>query len=177
MHWQGQQLMAEEKFSDAVFVLLEADADFKECGSSLLDMVDNYALLQLDIVSCYLHLGNVDQLPGMLCCLLLLLLLSPIPMFSILHCDEFLSNTVEAGGYMGGLGTGHSCLLHPLSLISVRVVQLTGPCRHRNMRANYVLSHTRVPCKRLPLYYENPSGTAIFFIEKQVKTSSHKSHW
>ena len=63
---QGQNLMTEGKYSDAVFVLLEADSDFKQCENSLLDMVDNYALLQLDIISCYLYLGNVDQLPDAL---------------------------------------------------------------------------------------------------------------
>ena len=43
--------------------------------------------------------------------------------------------TVKAA-YMGRLGTGHSCLLYQLSLISV--VQLTGlgRPRDRNMRAN-----------------------------------------
>ena len=43
--------------------------------------------------------------------------------------------TVEAA-YMGRLGTGYSCLLYPVCLISV--VQLTGPGRpgDRNMRAN-----------------------------------------
>ena len=44
-------------------------------------------------------------------------------------------NTVEAA-YMGRLGTGYSCLLYPLSLLSV--VQLIGPGRteDRIMRAN-----------------------------------------
>ena len=49
--------------------------------------------------------------------------------------------TVRAA-YMGRLGTGYSCLLYPLSLISVK--SLTGP-GDGNMRANLALSHTRFP--------------------------------
>ena len=47
-----------------------------------------------------------------------------------------LSKLIVEAAYMARLGTGYSCLLYPLSLISV--VQLTGPARpgDRTMRAN-----------------------------------------
>ena len=53
-------------------------------------------------------------------------------------------NTVEAVYMMRRLGIEYSCLLYPLSLISV--VQLTGPGRSgdRNMRVNQALSLIRV---------------------------------
>ena len=63
---QGKKMMGKGQFSDALFTFLEADEDFRQCASSLLEMVDNYALLQLDIVWCYLRLESVDQLPDAL---------------------------------------------------------------------------------------------------------------
>ena len=33
------------------------------CNSGLLEQVDNYGLLSLDIAWCYLNLGNISQLP------------------------------------------------------------------------------------------------------------------
>ena len=60
---QGKKMMKKNQFSDALFTFLEADEEFKHCQSSLLNLVDNYALLQMDIVWCYLRLENLDQLP------------------------------------------------------------------------------------------------------------------
>ena len=53
----------------------------------------------------------------------------------LMHGIQNNANTMETA-YKGGLGTGYSCLLYPLSLLLV--VQLTGPDRpgERNMRAN-----------------------------------------
>ncbi|KAH8336725.1 NEDD8 ultimate buster 1 isoform X1 [Drosophila kikkawai] len=55
--------MQREDFEEALLLLLEADERFATCNSQLLEKVDNYALLNLDIVWCYLCLKNVTQLP------------------------------------------------------------------------------------------------------------------
>ena len=36
---------------------------FRQCSAAILQSVDNYAILCLDIVWCYLCLKNVDDLP------------------------------------------------------------------------------------------------------------------
>uniref|UniRef100_A0A1A9ZNF3 UBA domain-containing protein n=1 Tax=Glossina pallidipes TaxID=7398 RepID=A0A1A9ZNF3_GLOPL len=52
-----------ERYDEALILLLEADKKFIICNSKFLECVDNYALLNLDIVWCYLCLQNVTQLP------------------------------------------------------------------------------------------------------------------
>ncbi|KAH8344529.1 hypothetical protein KR084_005944 [Drosophila pseudotakahashii] len=52
-----------EDFEEGLLLLLEADESFATCDSQFLESVDNYALLNLDIVWCYLCLKNVTQLP------------------------------------------------------------------------------------------------------------------
>lgn len=55
--------MQREDYEEALLLLLEADEQFSTCDSKLLESVDNYALLNLDIVWCYMCLKNVAQLP------------------------------------------------------------------------------------------------------------------
>lgn len=63
LHEKGRVLLNRENFTEALVLFLEADHEFSTCQSSLLQSVDNYALLNLDIVWCYLCLKSVTQLP------------------------------------------------------------------------------------------------------------------
>lgn len=52
-HEKGRSLMKKKQFDSALCHLLQADQLFSKVGSTLLGSVDNFAVLQLDIVWCY----------------------------------------------------------------------------------------------------------------------------
>lgn len=63
LYEKGRVQLKKEKFSDALILFLEADEELKTCNSKLVQSVDNVALLNLDIVWCYLNLRSIMQLP------------------------------------------------------------------------------------------------------------------
>lgn len=63
LHEKGRGALKEKNYSRALLLLLEADKEFGNCRAEILDHVDNYAILSLDIVWCYLCLENVSELP------------------------------------------------------------------------------------------------------------------
>ncbi|XP_061396692.1 NEDD8 ultimate buster 1 [Musca vetustissima] len=60
---KARAAMKREQYDEALILLLESDEKFITCNSKFLEAVDNYALVNLDIVWCYLCLKNVTQLP------------------------------------------------------------------------------------------------------------------
>ncbi|XP_077075342.1 NEDD8 ultimate buster 1 isoform X2 [Siphateles boraxobius] len=61
-HEKGRALMKKRDHSAALCHLLLADEQFNKCNSALLKTVDNFAVLQLDIVWCYQALGQLECL-------------------------------------------------------------------------------------------------------------------
>lgn len=62
IHEKGKAALKRSHFNEALFLLLEADQEYSHCRTGLLASVDNYALLYLDIVWCYLKLRSADYL-------------------------------------------------------------------------------------------------------------------
>ncbi|TRY55329.1 hypothetical protein DNTS_009036 [Danionella cerebrum] len=61
-HEKGRALMKKRNYSAALSHLLHADQEFKKCNSSLLSTVDNFAVLQLDVVWCFQALEQMECL-------------------------------------------------------------------------------------------------------------------
>ena len=64
LHEKGRAALKNKKVSLALPLLLEADEEFSKCRADILNSVDNYAILCLDIVWCYFLLKNLEQLPS-----------------------------------------------------------------------------------------------------------------
>lgn len=63
LHEKGRVAIKKKEITKALLLLLEADKEFRKCGANILSAVDNYAVLCLDIVWCYLCLQNIEELP------------------------------------------------------------------------------------------------------------------
>jgi len=64
LHQKGRAAMKKGKFELGLVLLLEATEEFDNCRAEILNVIDNYALLDLDVAWCYLRLGNVSELPN-----------------------------------------------------------------------------------------------------------------
>lgn len=56
LHEKGKTALKKQLYSEALMMLMEADTEYQNCTSELLQYVDNWALLNLDIVWCFLCL-------------------------------------------------------------------------------------------------------------------------
>ncbi|XP_065159726.1 NEDD8 ultimate buster 1-like [Atheta coriaria] len=63
LHEKGRSALKREDYARALVFFLDADRGFSQCNSQILQTVDNYALLDLDIAWCYLCLQSFVQLP------------------------------------------------------------------------------------------------------------------
>ena len=63
LHEKGKAVLKTEKYSFALLFLLEAESEFSQCRADILNQVDNFAVLHLDISWCYLQLENLEALP------------------------------------------------------------------------------------------------------------------
>ncbi|XP_062376699.1 NEDD8 ultimate buster 1-like isoform X2 [Sardina pilchardus] len=62
LHEKGRALMKRRQHEAALSYLIQADTEFRKCDPKVLNTVDNYAVLQLDVVWCYQALDALDCL-------------------------------------------------------------------------------------------------------------------
>lgn len=63
LHEKGRVQLKKENYAEALILFLEADGELQSCQSDLINSIDNVAILNLDIVWCYLCLKSIMQLP------------------------------------------------------------------------------------------------------------------
>ncbi|CAK1542443.1 unnamed protein product [Leptosia nina] len=60
LHERGRTCIKKKEYSLALVLMLEADRQLSECRAQILNSVDNYGVLQLDIAWCYLCLRSLQ---------------------------------------------------------------------------------------------------------------------
>ncbi|KAK3754616.1 hypothetical protein QZH41_007921 [Actinostola sp. cb2023] len=60
---KGKSTLKQKNYAQALLYLLEADKEFRLCRAEILNAVDNYAILCMDVVWCYLCLKSIEDLP------------------------------------------------------------------------------------------------------------------
>ena len=63
LHEKGRAAMKKANFELGLVLLLEASEEYDNCPAQILNTVDNYAILNLDIAWCYLRL--ISNLSGL----------------------------------------------------------------------------------------------------------------
>ncbi|KXJ08773.1 NEDD8 ultimate buster 1 [Exaiptasia diaphana] len=63
LHEKGKSILKQNRNAEALLYLLEADKEFRQCRAEILNAVDNYAILCMDVVWCYLCLKSISDLP------------------------------------------------------------------------------------------------------------------
>jgi len=64
LHEKGREALHKGDYPSALVFLLEAEQEFGVCNSELVNSVDNFAILNLDISWCYLMLQAVSEIPN-----------------------------------------------------------------------------------------------------------------
>lgn len=64
LHEKGREALHQGDYPSALVFLLEAEQEFSVCNSQLVNSVDNFAILNLDISWCYLMLQAVSEIPN-----------------------------------------------------------------------------------------------------------------
>ncbi|CAF1158578.1 unnamed protein product [Adineta ricciae] len=62
LHEKGRSFLRQRDYLSALALFSEADNEFRQCSSQMLNSVDNWGLLNLDTVWCYLCMKSVNDL-------------------------------------------------------------------------------------------------------------------
>ncbi|KAL1505617.1 hypothetical protein ABEB36_005141 [Hypothenemus hampei] len=145
LHEKGRAALKREDFSTALVYFLESDQEFKNCSSALLNSVDNYALLDLDIAWCYLCLQSFTHLPEAE---------ERLKRCKIKFSKIYGSNLERLIAVKGTPGN-EACLLARLHLLQAVVLY------HQNKRSESLLLFKHVECELQSLRVDEESVSSL----------------